>query len=407
MSYNGSGTFTINTTGQPVVTGTVISSTAFNALTADLATGLSTAITKDGQTATTARIPFAAGINSTLVTDSTNSTTGSILTAGGVGIAKALSVGTSATIGTTLGVTGVATFSAQPIFSTLTASKPVFTDASKGFVSTGTLAPDQGGTGVANNVASTLTISGNFATTLTVAGAYNYTLPAASGTLANLASAQTLTNKTLTAPVISSIVNTGTLTLPTSTDTLVGKATTDTLTNKTLTSPTVNSPTIGGTPVMGASVITSGTVVASTSGTSIDFTSIPSWVKRITVMLRGVSTNGSSLLIAQIGAGSIQTSSYTGSTWYANTTNTLNSTGITITAGNAAAKEWDAVVTANLFNSATGLWVFSVVAGENPVSSGGVGAGSKTLSGTLDRVRITTVNGTDTFDAGSVNILYE
>jgi hypothetical protein len=244
VSYNGSGTFQINTTGQPVITGTVISSTAFNALTADLATGLSTAITKDGQTATTARIPFAAGINSTLVTDSTNSTTGSILTAGGVGIAKALSVGTSATIGTTLGVTGVATFSAQPIFSTLTASKPVFTDASKGFVSTGTLAPDQGGTGVANNVASTLTISGNFATTLTVAGAYNYTLPAASGTLANLASAQTLTNKTLTAPVISSIVNTGTLTLPTSTDTLVGKATTDTLTNKTLTSPTLTTPNI-------------------------------------------------------------------------------------------------------------------------------------------------------------------
>lgn len=244
MSYNGSGTFQINTTGQPVITGTVISSTAFNSLTADLATGLSTAITKDGQTATTARIPFAAGINSTLVTDSTNTTTGSIITAGGVGIAKALNVGTSVTIGTTLGVTGVATFSAQPIFSTLTASKPVFTDASKGFVSTGTLAPDQGGTGVANNVASTLTISGNFATTLTVAGAYNYTLPAASGTLVNLASAQTLTNKTLTAPVISSIVNTGTLTLPTSTDTLVGKATTDTLTNKTLTSPTLTTPNI-------------------------------------------------------------------------------------------------------------------------------------------------------------------
>lgn len=182
-----------------------------------------------------------------------------------------------------------------------------------------------------------------------------------------------------------------TATLPTATTTLVGTDATQTLTNKTIQ---------GG-------AITSGTAVASTSGTSIDFTSIPSWVKRVTVMLRGVSTNGSSLLITQIGAGSIQTSGYTGSTWYANVTNTSNSTGITITAGNAAAKEWDAVVTANLFNSATGLWVFSVVAGENPVSSGGVGAGSKTLSGTLDRVRITTVNGTDTFDAGSVNILYE
>jgi len=58
MSYNGSGTFQINTAGQPVVTGTVISSTAFNSLTSDLATGLSTAITKDGQTTVTANIPM-------------------------------------------------------------------------------------------------------------------------------------------------------------------------------------------------------------------------------------------------------------------------------------------------------------------------------------------------------------
>lgn len=59
MSYNGSGTFQINTSGQPVVAGTVISSTAFNALTADLANGLSTAITKDGQTTVTNNIPMA------------------------------------------------------------------------------------------------------------------------------------------------------------------------------------------------------------------------------------------------------------------------------------------------------------------------------------------------------------
>jgi hypothetical protein len=58
MSYNGSGTFVINSTGQPVVTGTIISSTAFNALTADLATGLSTALTKDGQTTPTGNLPM-------------------------------------------------------------------------------------------------------------------------------------------------------------------------------------------------------------------------------------------------------------------------------------------------------------------------------------------------------------
>jgi hypothetical protein len=61
---------------------------------------------------------------------------------------------------------------------------------------------------------------------------------------------QTLTNKTLTTPIIASISNTGTLTLPTSTDTLVGRATTDTLTNKTLTSPTLTTPVLG-TPSSG------------------------------------------------------------------------------------------------------------------------------------------------------------
>ena len=107
MSYNGSGTFLINTAGQPVVPSTIISSATFNALTADLATGLTTAITKDGQTTTTARILFAQGINSTLVTDASSVSTGSIFTAGGVGIAKKLYVGTDANIAGTLTYGGV------------------------------------------------------------------------------------------------------------------------------------------------------------------------------------------------------------------------------------------------------------------------------------------------------------
>lgn len=70
MSFNGSGTFVINSTGNPVVTGTTISSTWANALTADLATGLSTCVTKDGQQTTTAIVPFAAGINVTATASS-------------------------------------------------------------------------------------------------------------------------------------------------------------------------------------------------------------------------------------------------------------------------------------------------------------------------------------------------
>jgi len=148
MSYNGSGTFNINTTGQPVVAGTVISSSAFNALTTDLATGLTTAITKDGQTTTTARITFAQGITSSLVTDSSSTSTGSIITGGGVGIAKALFVGTTANVAGAVTLGGIATFSAQPIFSSLTASSAVATDASKGLVSVTN-------TGTGNNVLAT------------------------------------------------------------------------------------------------------------------------------------------------------------------------------------------------------------------------------------------------------------
>ena len=148
MSYNGSGTFNINSTGQPVVAGTVITASAFNALTTDLATGLTTAITKDGQTTTTARITFAQGITSSLTTDSSSVSTGSIITAGGAGIAKNLYVGVNANVAGTLGVTGVATFSAAPIYSSLTASSAVATDASKGLVSVTN-------TGTGNNVLAT------------------------------------------------------------------------------------------------------------------------------------------------------------------------------------------------------------------------------------------------------------
>jgi hypothetical protein len=182
----------------------------------------------------------------------------------------------------------------------------------------------------------------------------------------------------------------------------VGTTDTQTLTNKTLTSPT-----IGGTPVMGASVITSGTAVASTSGTSIDFTSIPSWVKRITVMFNGVSTSGTSYHLFQLGSGSVQTTGYTSAT----TLNLTTATAFTSTAGmisfcdNAAYVKYGAFVFTS-FGSNT--WVVTGGAINNvttPFST--YTAGQVTLSGALDRVRITTVNGTDTFDAGSINILYE
>lgn len=166
MSFNGSGTFQINSAGQPVVTATVISSTVFNALTADLATGLSTCITKDGQTATTARIPFASGINSTLATDATNTTTGSILSSGGIGIAKAAWIGGLANIAGALTVTGHCTF--EGVTSTgatgtgllVFGTSPTFTTPILGTPTSGTLTnctlPVGGITGLGTGVATFL-----------------------------------------------------------------------------------------------------------------------------------------------------------------------------------------------------------------------------------------------------------
>lgn len=91
-------------------------------------------------------------------------------------------------------------------------------------------------------------------------------------TVATLTGSQTLTNKTLTAPVISTIANTGTLTLPTSTDTLVGRATSDTLTNKTLTSPTINNGTITGPVLVGPEERT--TVAATAATGTINFDAV-------------------------------------------------------------------------------------------------------------------------------------
>jgi hypothetical protein len=152
-----------------------------------------------------------------------------------------------------------------------------------------------------------------------------------------------------------------------------------------------------------------GTAIASTSGTSIDFTSIPSWVKRVTVNLTGVSTNGTSSILIQTGAGSVTTTGYlTSSSIIASTVATINNTnGFQLYfAGNdtsAAIRNGSLII--NLIGSNT--WAAQGIFATSNATSITTVAGSIPLSGTLDRIRITTVNGTDTFDAGSINILYE
>jgi hypothetical protein len=171
-----------------------------------------------------------------------------------------------------------------------------------------------------------------------------------------------------------------------------------------------NGATAGTTEFAGS--ITSGTAVASTSGTSIDFTGIPSWVKRITVMLDGVSTSGTSPVIVQLGdSGGVETSGYLSqaagiSTTVIDTTRSgTNTDGFRLAINVHAAT--DAITgKIDIVNISSNIWIAQgiiLASATFPTMT----VGSKTTSATLDRIRITTVGGTNTFDAGSINILYE
>lgn len=164
--------------------------------------------------------------------------------------------------------------------------------------------------------------------------------------------------------------------------------------------------TLDGNNVNTVGVINSGTAVASTSGTSIDFTGIPAGVKRITVMFSGVSTNGTSNFLIQLGdAGGIENTGYVTAANYSTNSAAATTSGFNILYGIVASSVF--ISGAATFSNLSGnIWVMSGNFNDDQQRNSS-SSGAKTLSGTLDRVRITTVNGTDTFDAGSINILYE
>ncbi len=367
MSFSG-GVFSINTAGQPVVDGTVISASVFNALTADLATGLSTCVLKDGTQTTTAVVPFAAGL------------------------------------------------------STPDASFTIYDDGDN--------------TKIAKFQCSSIT-----------AGATRtYTLFDASDTLVGLTATQTLTNKTLTTPTVTNpTVTTGTFTSPTLVTPVLGTPSSGTLSSCTglpigagttgtlaadrggtgATSLTANNVILGnGTsavqfvaPGTAGNVLTSdGSTFASTakvtvmtsssaSGTSIDFTSIPATAKIIQVLFQDVSTNGTAYPRVQIGAGSVTTSGY-GGTASNGTTTVAFSNGFDISVNTGAADTRSGIITLTLLGS--NIWVMSgIVSLTSAGSVPTISSGSITLGGTLDRVRITTSNGTDAYDAGNVTVVYQ
>ena len=160
------------------------------------------------------------------------------------------------------------------------------------------------------------------------------------------------------------------------------------------------------TPAKLSQPLTSAIAQNSTSGTRIDFTGIPSWVKRITVMFDKVSANGTSPFLIQLGdSGGFETSGYESFlTLAASTVTTHSATAGFRSGGGIAARDWRGMIQVCLLSGNT--WVASGTLNDL-VGNNAFVSGSKTLSDTLTQVRFTTVNGTDTFDAGSVNIMYE
>jgi hypothetical protein len=149
-----------------------------------------------------------------------------------------------------------------------------------------------------------------------------------------------------------------------------------------------------------------------TSSASIDFTGIPSWVKKITVMLNGVSTSGTSTIQIQLGTGvgpTFTASGYLGGSFVmtesVGNASEVNGTGFRLVANMTAAHAYHGIVLLSVITGNT--WA---LAGNLNLAGGGrpnLSSGSVPLAATLTAVRLTTVNGTDTFDAGSINILYE
>jgi hypothetical protein len=163
------------------------------------------------------------------------------------------------------------------------------------------------------------------------------------------------------------------------------------------------------TPTQLSQPLTLRTAQATTSGTSFSFPSIPSWVKRVTVMFDSVSTNGSSRVQVQLGdAGGVETSGYVASSTETKETNIVGGTpftsGFAIVYGTDGSARTGALTITSMGGN---KWVAHGVFTNNGISSTAQVAGVKTLSDTLTQLLVTTVNGTDAFDAGAINVMYE
>jgi len=157
--------------------------------------------------------------------------------------------------------------------------------------------------------------------------------------------------------------------------------------------------------------ITLSAAQATTSGTSIDFTSIPAGTKRITVMYVGVSTSGSSDIIAQVGdGGGVETSGYLGcigSIQASSAACEAYTDGCGVTRSHDAANIVHGQTVFELENSSAFTWTMTSCVSWSNSTIVNAASSSKSLSAELDRVRITTQGGSDTFDAGAMSVTFQ
>ena len=263
-----------------------------------------------------------------------------------------------------------------------------------------------GGTGASTNAGTAYALKGANSDITSITGLTTPLTTAQGGTgTASTTFANLTTNVTGTLPVANG--GTGATTL-TSGSVIVGAGTS----TPTFVAPTTTGNvlfTTNGTSWSSTPKITSGTAQNTTSGTSISFTSIPSWVKRITVMFTGVSTSGTSIPLVRLGTSSgIVSTGYAAGTSYDSVVNTyyLDTTGFPTQPNNSAADlKYGAITFLNLNGN---TWVSQGnIYLTSQIGCVAASAGAITLASALTQLSITTVNGTDTFDAGSINIMYE
>lgn len=444
MAYNGSGVFVrLYNFVTDRNNGVKIRADRMDAEMDGIATGLSNAITKDGQTTVTGNIPFndkrlmgigdasddtdalnrRSGDARYLELDGTGAMTGPLLSHDGTVAAPGITFSTDTNSGwyrigadnwgwaaggvkvvdlssAGLGVTGALTITGAL---NGVASLDATTEATieSAIDTLANLTTVQG---------HTVTLTGNFirsgahSLTLTTTASTVVTLPT-TGTMATLAGAETLTNKTLALgsnTVSGTIAQFNTAVSDADFATLAG---TETLTNKTLTSPVVNSPTIVGTPVVAGSLVERPTVVATTSGTAPGYIGIPSWVTRITLVLRGVNigATGEELLIRVGTTSSYLTTGYeSGVTWVGSSDSVTN--GIKVTGTRGSGEAVSGVVT--LIKSDTNVWIANGVVKIFSVNTPNISASYIDVGGALDRVQIVGDAG-GTFTAGSMQLVME